>query len=263
MPLQINELTAEPECIGEQWFAEDLDRLAHLVAHVLIGKSRHAARVIHGAEHEPLLTSEQLKERLREQLILSEDAQPYHRDGLLFETICWIVAHMRAAPGDLISAPHLQSTQQGTDMLKVSIDGNTAGILKATIYEQKCTTSPRDKFRDDVLDAFGEYVDGKRDSDIAQATLSLTATIDLTDDQERAIHARLLRERPFAFNAGLTVSPEVFTKAQCVALFAGFRAITPNIEDRQGNTFPVDDIRTWFAAFAERVWAFIEAAEDV
>jgi hypothetical protein len=263
MPLQINDWPADPECVGEQWLVSDENRLAKLVAYVLLGKARHAARIIHGAEGEPLLATAGLKARLRAQLTLSAGAEPYHRDGMLFESICWIAAQMKATQGELISDPHLQSTQQGTDMLKISFDVATHQVRKATIYEQKCTTGPRGLFQGQVLTAFREYVEQKRDNQIVQIALSLLAGFNLTDEQERAIHSTLVRQRPFAFSAGLTVSPDVYTTAQCAALFKGFSAIAPDITNREGNTFPLQDIRSWFDAFANSVGEFIEAAEDV
>lgn len=263
MPLNINDWPAAPECLGEQWFVANVDELANLVALVLLGRARHAARVIHGAEGGRLIATAGLKERLQTQLILPADAQVYHRDGMLIEAICWVAAHMEATPEELISDPHLQSTQQGTDMVKITFDMAAHQVTKATIYEQKCTTSPRQLFRDDVLTAFKEYTAQKRDNQIVQIALSLLASLNLTDEQELAVHSTLVKQRPFSFSAGLTVSPDVYTPAQCLALFDGFSTITPDIANRQGNTFPLEDIRAWFAAFANKVWEFVEAAEDV
>jgi hypothetical protein len=38
-------------------------------------------------------------------------------------------------------------------------------------------------------------------------------------------------------------------------------AVTPNLADRLGDTFPLADIRGWFAAFAVRVWDKIDASD--
>jgi hypothetical protein len=45
-----------------------------------------------------------------------------------------------------------------------------------------------------------------------------------------------------------------------VTLFSGFTAVTPEIQDRLGDTFPLGDIRGWFSSFAEGVWHKIEAS---
>jgi hypothetical protein len=263
MPLRITQWPAHPECIGDQWFPEDEERLARIVAHILLGRARHAARIIQGAEGGVGLAAPALKQRLQRHLILPPRTEPYHRDGLLFEAICWIAATMVAEPGALLSDPHLQSTQQGADVLKVTFDEETRELRNVTVYEQKCTTAPRDTFRDDVLATFRQYVEKKRDNQIVQITLSLLSEFNLSEAQEQAVYSRLMKQRPISFSAALTVRPEVYTTAQCVALFTDFSEITPNIEDRRGNTFPLTDVRAWFAQFAEKVWRFVEAAEDV
>jgi hypothetical protein len=56
------------------------------------------------------------------------------------------------------------------------------------------------------------------------------------------------------------VTPTPFGTPRCVGLFTGYTAVTPDIADRFGDTFPLPHIRNWFTAFAAQVWSKIEAS---
>jgi hypothetical protein len=120
MPLIVADFPANPECGGTQWAVSDEDQLATLTAMVLIGRAHAAVRVLQGAQAQPVITSAALKQRLRAQLITVGGPPTWHRDGLLFEIICWTVAHITAGPNEFVSEPHLSSTQQGYDTIKIT-----------------------------------------------------------------------------------------------------------------------------------------------
>jgi hypothetical protein len=261
VPLEINDWPAAPECLGTQWTVLNENQLANLVAVVLLGRARHAARVIQGAELRHLPVGA-LKQRLRAQLEVPADEQPYHRDGLLFEIICWVAAHQSSVAGELIADPHLVATHQGMDGLKIAV--SPAGLLtRATIYEQKCTTNPRATFRGAILPAFREYLDQKRDNQLTQTANALLAQLQLTEEQERLVYHQLVVSRPFNFCANVTVEPGQYLKDDCITLFADYSDLTPNIAERHGNTLPLDDVRVWFANFAALVVDKIEAVPNV
>lgn len=259
MPLSIVEFPAGPECAGKQWSVLDEDQLATLAATVLIGRAQHAERILRGAQRHAVLLPDALKTQLRLQLHSAAGAATWHRDGLLFEIIAWIVAHLTATTNEVISTPHLKSTQQGLDTIKIGFDPVMRTLTKAVVHEQKCTEHARDEFRDKVLPAFHDWKSGKRDNQLVEVATSLLERFGLTDDEHVRAYDRLVQERPLAFQAALTVTPSPYDTARCLALFAGFTAITPDVQDRLGDTFPMADIRGWFAAFAQKVWEKIEA----
>jgi hypothetical protein len=261
MPLNIVDFPAPPVCGGSQWTVADEERLATLVALVMVGRSHMAVRVLQGAQNNPPLAPAALKDRLRRQLFPAAGPLIYHRDGLLFEIICWVVAHITAGPDEVVSEPHLTSTSQGLDTIKMSFDPNSRTVRNAVIYEQKCTDDARTLFLSQVLPTFKKWFSGARDNELLQAAIGLLQRFDLTDAESTRIYDRLLQDRPLAFRAALTVNPNPFSVAQCLALFAGYSNIIPTIQDRYGDTFPLADIRPWFSAFADRVWQKIEAAD--
>jgi hypothetical protein len=261
MPLQLPDFPANPECGGKQWAAIDEDQLATLAALVLIGRAKHAESVLVGTQRTVTIVPDALKEQLRRQLQTAAGPPTYHRDGLLFEVISWIAARITAATNELISTPHLKSTQQGLDTIKIGFDPTERNVTRVVVYEQKCTDHARDQFRDKVIPGFHEWKSHKRDNQLVQAVTSLVERFELTDDEQLRLYDRLVQVHPLVFQAALTVTPTPFETARCVALFEGFVAVTPDIADRLGDTFPLADIRGWFATFAAHVWAKIEASD--
>lgn len=261
MPINIVDLPAAPHCAGKQWFVADLDRLAHLAALVLLGRAHHAGRILEGAQRDIVVPHAQLKARLQRDLFPPEDVDPWHRDGLLFEVICWLVARMSTCAGEVISDPHLKSTQQGADMIKVEFDEARRTLVSTTIYEYKCTDYARRCFKGEILPAFAEYISGARDDQLAQTTIGLLVRFGLTDDEHVQIYDKLINDRPLAFRAALTVSPEVFGAPKCVKLFKDYESVPTLMERRFGDTFPLANIRAWFNDFAVAIWDKIEAMD--
>jgi hypothetical protein len=247
--------------LGSVWTVADPDMLAEVCAQILIGRALHASMILDGVHPAgtPPIVSVALKEKLRMELHPQTDPKIWHRDGLLFETISWVAARLTATVNDAISDPHLKATNQGTDCVKVTIDPETRTLTRATVYEYKCTTNWRQLFSQDVLAAFREYVSGERDNQLAQAAITLLISLGLAPQERNAAYDELVRTRPLAFEASLTVAPSGFTAEQRLALFGGYDAIAGDIATRGGNTMPLDDVRAWFAAFSARVWARIEA----
>jgi hypothetical protein len=260
MPLNVPDFPASPECGGRQWSVADDDYLAAIVALVLIGRAQHAERVLAGTQQNVAFVADAMKEQLRFQLQTPAGPRTYHRDGLLFEIISWVVARITGEVDEVISTPHLKSTTQGLDTIKVGFDAGTRTLTRVVIHEQKCTVHPRDEFRDNVLRSFREWREHKRDNQLVQAVLGLLDRFNLTDTEQLAVYDRLVQIHPLAFQAALTVTPPPFGTADCVSLFAGYNGITPDVADRLGDTFPLDDVRAWFAAFATLVWQKIEAS---
>jgi len=261
MVLAIHPTATPPQCLGAIWTANDADALADVCAQIMVGRALHAAMILEGVHPRgaPPVLSAALKEKLRLELHPNTDPKTYHRDGLLFEIISWVAARLSATPNDAISDPHLKATNQGTDCLKVTVDLAARKLTQATVYEYKCTTNWRHRFSQDVLKAFREYVSGERDNQLAQEAITLLIGLGFTPTERSAAYDELVRARPLAFQASLTVAPSAFAAEDRLALFKGYETVAENMVARGGNTMPLDDIRGWFANFAERVWRKIEA----
>lgn len=226
----------------------------------MVGRAKLVAGILAGAEIGPIVTSATLKDRLKNSLLLEAGKDTWHRDGLLFETICWIIARRGSAPNEVLSDPHRRATNQGADSVKVVFDPEARELEKVTVYEQKCSDKPRDKFRDEVLPAFKDWITGTRDDELLQIAIGLLSRFNLTDAEHNRAYARIaLAPRPIAFRAALTVSPAAFPLGKCKKVFQGYDGLAVALDARFGDTFPLDDMRAWFEAFAAAVWAKIEA----
>jgi hypothetical protein len=260
MTLVVLPTATPPECLGTNWTVGDADALADVCAQIMIGRALHAALILDGSHPAgtPPIMSSALKEKLRLELHPTSDPKTYHRDGLIFEIISWVAARLTATPNDAISDPHLKATNQGTDCLKVTVDPVGRTLTRATVYEYKCTTNWRKLFSQDVLKAFREYVSGERDNQLAQAAITLLIELGFTPNERNAAYDQLVRGRPLAFQASLTVAPSGFATAERLELFKGYDSIVGDIATRGGNTMPLDDVRAWFSAFAALIWTKIE-----
>ena len=196
-PLAITDLPTPPECGGGEWRVQSLEDLAGLVALVMVGRAAHAEAVLEGATGgAPVRVAAATKARLVENLRPAGNPDTWHRDGHLFEIICWIAARLNAGEGDVISPPHHGPTQQGLDSLRVHFDEAGRTITQVTVLEFKCTDNARDKFRDEILKTFREYFSAERDPELSQTTVALLASFHLTDDELIAIYDKLIQERP-------------------------------------------------------------------
>lgn len=257
LPITLNPMSALPQCEGEQWIVDVPDELAHLVALVLVGQAFHAALILEGTQLGAPKISAKLKKTLDKDLHPATEKGIEHRDGLLFEIICWVAARKGKTGEEKIDNSHLKATNQGTDGVKVTVDPATKTLTKATVYEYKCTIHARQKFQSQVLKSFREYISGKRDNQLAQAVLALLETYGFTGLELKAAYDTLIQARPLAFEASLTVSPSDFPAAKCIALFKDYDSLQVASNVRGGNTLPLDDVRAWFADFSNRVWARI------
>jgi hypothetical protein len=260
MPVSVVDHPTGQQCGGHQWFVEDTDGLATLTAIVMLGRARQVGRILDGSERGPVTVSAATKARLKRELVLEDGADPWHRDGLLFETICWIIARMGVSADEILSDPHRRATQQGADTVKVIFDPIFRELISVTVYEQKCSDKPREKFRDEVLPAFKNWLEGVRDDELMQIAIGLLDKYNLTDAESQRAYGRIAmaRPRPLTFRAALTVSPEHFPAAECAKVFKDYDSLDLEFVARYGDTFPLANIRRWLADFATAVWTKIE-----
>lgn len=254
MPLSISDNPAEPHCGGVQWVVSDRDGLAEYVALVLQGRAADAAEALAGALTVAVPSDAQMKSQIAADLFPVGDT--WHRDGLLFEIICWIVALEQAQPGEVVGEPHTTATQQGLDGLKVAWNVETRCLTAATIYEYKCTTGAREVFRKKVIKAFEGYYNRRRDTQLVQGVIALLSGFALTAQERADAWTTLVYDRPLYFNAALTVEPSVFDAEACIDLFSRYDVLGERYQ-RSGSTMPLNDVRAWFEDFATLVWAKI------
>jgi hypothetical protein len=198
LEIQVTEINEH--CTGSRWTASDLDQLARVIAIIAMGQAVHAALIIAELQpSEPAINHDDLKADAVRRLSIhgatheQKDASRWHRDGLIFEAISWAAAHKETEGNALLRDPHLSSTTQGLDGLMIELDGSNE-IIRATIFEDKCSEYPRNKFRDEIMPAFQTHHQNKRASELVASAAILIARRGLNGTECAKAAARVLKK---------------------------------------------------------------------
>lgn len=269
--LTIAEVVVDDHCIAHCWTPGSTAMLARLVAIIAMGQAAHAARIITGlAPAEPRLDHAALREAAKVSLSLAgeteqqRDALRAHRDGFIFESISWIAAQQSTNGAALLRDPHIKATTQGLDGLM--LERNEEGeISQATIFEDKCTTNPRAKFRDEILPAFKAHHENKRAPEILAASAALLEKAGLDGTAATAAAERVLNLAYRAYRGSVTIMTVDDTPEQRKALFKGYGGLEGLAKERRiGGTFVTPaPLRDWFEGLAGQAIAYIDTLEAV
>ena len=258
----------DEHCTGSRWSGSDMDHLARIIAIIAMGQAAHAARII--AEllpSEPKIDHEALRAGARSRLSIAgkdekqRQVSRYHRDGLMFEAISWAAARLTATGQVLLKDPHLSSTTQGLDGLMLELDEAGSAIVRTTIFEDKCSEHPRDKFRDEIIPAFKEYHENKRAPDLVANAAALMEKTGLDGTQSIEAAARILDRTHRAYRGSLAVTTADDSLQRRRSLFRGYAGLKDLQADQRIGAVLVtsDDLRAWFDELAERATAYIDS----
>lgn len=270
LSLKLSSVSVFDYCVGQKWQVSDEAHLARLVAIVLMGQARHAAEIIHKMtaatpRYKDLALRQDAIYRLT---IRGEDAErrvasKSHRDGLIFEVISWIAAQQAASEQVLIRDPHVSATTQGFDGLMIELDASQRQIVRATIFEDKCTVEPRRTFRQDVLPLFQSLHRGERASELLASAASLLAESGLDSAAQTEAAGRVMSPEFRAFRSSFPVCIENDSKEGRMKIFADYDNLEGlSAEQRVAATLVTTKaVRMWFEDFAALTVSYIENLE--
>jgi hypothetical protein len=248
MPVVLTPFTEGTLCHGCAWTIGDIPQLALHVAQVALGQSRHVAKILAGADVAPPPTSESMRAAAIDLLTVPAGADPWHRDGWMFQTISWLAAN-RANPAAVIRAPHMILAHKGFDGLQLEIDTSSGLVIAAVIFEDKATDNPRDTIRDEVWPDFKLLEAGERENVLSADVSALLITrpdIDADKAIENIIWRQIRRYR-----VSITVGATHASSAGRQRLFRGFDDIASgDVQRRRGEILHVDQLRPWMASLA-------------
>ena len=263
MPALVSEdVEVDDDVTGLLWSVDDIDDLARLIAVIALGQAQHAARIIEELEpHGPALSDAELYAGARGQMAVrgqTEDQRNvsrYHRDGFLFECISWIVARQAATDRTYLKDPHISATTQGLDGLAIEMHPVEPRVVGATIFEDKCTENPRQKFRDEIMPTFVEHHESKRKRDLVANAVSLIKESGLNGTDAVRAAADVLDKQFRTYRAALTVNAAITTADRRRRLFRGYNGLAQITKSQRiGATFVIDgDLRAWFQTLADQV----------
>lgn len=261
MPITLNSFISENLCFGNKWEISDRNLLIEIVAQVLVGRARHAQKVLKGlGQLDPDIDyREQVLLDAIKKLTINGDVDVYHRDGLVFQIISWIAAHKNAGNSSIIATPHLIRAQKGFDGLQIDINSSRK-VESIRIFEDKATENPRDTIREKVWPEFKEFYDGERESELEDqlSTLLLTKS-QLVDDIDDAIETLIWKDVR-KFRVAITAESSHVSEAGIKRLFKDYDEIVPgNIDFRQAEYIHIDNLRTWMNDFCNEVINLLES----
>lgn len=234
---------------GYLWTINNENELARLVARVYLGQARHVEKILRKLQPGDVTIPASDGAVSGAKKLLGGAAD--HRDGLLFQTISWIVAQRDAANGSLIRLPHLIRAHKGFDGLQIDVSGKQE-LTALVIFEDKATTKSRDTVRDEVWPSFKELEAGERENELMQET---TALLDraVNLDGDKIVHG-IVWDQIRKYRLSITGEPTHSNAVRFKKLFRDYETVVPgNTDKRAAAVLCLSDLRTWMTGFAKRV----------
>lgn len=258
LPISFSPIYEDGCWFGSTWTVDDEDALAEMIARVALGQSRAVERILEATDASPAKFPRGGFAGARALLTVETGADPYHRDGWVFQVVAWIAAH-RQDNDALIRAPQMIKADKGLDGLIIQFDDDD--VARVVVCEEKATENAREMIRDDVWDEFTEFETGARDNELVA---TVTAILERTGyPQPDKIVADVLWSDTRAFRVAVTVGKTHATQVGRKRLFKGYEVVVSgDVDRRRAETLLLDDIRGWIASIAEKALEVVSKAED-
>ena len=262
MTLTLEKVSSPGLCCGSEWVVVDEDALAVRVARIAVGQYRHVAKILLGEGATAAAVSLSAKADAIKLLIVTENEEPWHRDGWLFQVISWIAAHNDS--GVAIRPPHLIKAHKGFDGLKLELSAS-GDVVSVVIFEDKATVNPRDTIREDVWPGIAKIEQGERTNELCQEVSSLLEAQLRTFpelDVDTALQQIVWKEAR-RYRVAITVDKPHLTAIKRNKLFKDYDVHAPGEMARRGaETMCLPDLRNWMQAFSDMVITKIRALPD-
>jgi hypothetical protein len=245
---------------GSNWIVTDEDKLAAMIARVALGQARHIEKILQEIETGSSVSISSGVIGAKKLLTAKNPAEPWHRDGWMFQVIAWIAAHLQDANA-VQAAPHMIHAHKGFDGVHLRL-GGAGDVEMVVICEQKATSDPRGKITSEVWPEFRELEEGARDNElIAEVTALLDRKGSLNADE--AI-SKILWENARSYSVSITVGSKEHSEEGRKKLFKGYNKIVnrSDVKYRRAETFYKIPLRDWMADVAEKAINLINEWED-
>ena len=239
MPIQLAPVPTNALFSGYIWKLKDEEKLAHLVALILLGRYLHVEKIL-----------DKLKPK---GLVVKAGKEPWHRDGLVFQAVSWIAAH-KAPSGStsIFSLPHQIPAHKGFDGLQIELDDDKQ-LTGVIIFEDKATDNPRTTIQQQVWPELTRLHNDERQTEVMQETTALLqrAAVDNPDELIEGIVWKNLRR----FRVSITGENGHDVDPKLSALFKGYDGAVPGPDAtvRRAEVVCLGDLRPWMQQFAGKV----------
>lgn len=245
MPFDFSPHEQNESFFGDNIIITNERKLVELVTLTLMARYDHVNRILSSMENPKIIPKRTVIESIIKNILHVKDF--YHRDGLLFQHISWVISARRKDEYDILKAPHCRIADKGQDLIVLHIDKNK-NLNGITICEDKASENVRDTIRDQVFPEFQEYDSGNRDSELESEVLSLLKE-NFGTDQANNIIEKIFWEDNKRFRITISVDTEDSSK-----IFKGYEKIIQGKKNRRnGNTVKIQDLRIWFDHFSDQI----------
>ncbi len=258
--IRLKDIDCSSLCDAKVGKIVDEEKLAKLVALLILGHYRHVEKIFNLENNNTPKTSggalKRAKELLKDSWVENGNS---NRDGWVFQMISWISIHYSQSTPMIVSIPHPQPSFKGFDGLVLLFSEVSDDIENLIICEDKATTRPRDTITQQIWPDFKSCEDGSRDSElVAETTLLLERSgSDKIDMIIENIHWKKLKN----YRIAITIDPN--KKINLSKLFKGYSSIIArdNIRFRKAEVFPIDQLRDWMNSFCEKIINHLDEIE--
>jgi hypothetical protein len=266
--LNIINFPIDDNCVGSKWTVANEDQLAGLIATVVMGQAAQAEHIIEALlPAAPAFTNEALKLEAIIKFTVQEIRQTprigyprVQRDGLIFELISWIAAKQVSGDRCYLKDPHISATSQGLDGMMIELNDDRSEISKSTIFEDKCTISPRNTFTQKVIPGFLDRHGNTRNAELIAAAASLIKMSGASGVQAMNMVRKVLDNNCRQYRAGFALTLDFDSEEAQKALFKDYDKIKDiNQDQRIGASLIVDNaLRDWFDSLAGKIVDYIQ-----
>lgn len=261
----------------------DRGRLVEILAYLYLQQEENAQRIIRALEPRPRSLKGRVAENVIRKLTAPKqadveaaksgtekekeaaqkriDTSIWHRDGLLFQHISWIVAR-QAIPDGYMTSPHVRQADKGFDGFIIELDKSQERIERIVLCEDKASEDPRPLVRKNVWPEIKSIISGDRDDEILADLTTLLKGIPAID-AESAVD-EIFWEGTRHFRVSVATGEDKRKSKSFVHIVKGFDdVVTGTIEKRVAGVLPFDDVRIGLDLLAQEVIAKVEDMSDV
>ena len=271
LPLVIEAVEVDGDCMGARWLVHDETQLARLIAVIAMGQAVYAAYVLGALRPAaPKFATDSLRMEAIIKLTVQEEKQEtrtgyprWQRDGFMFEAISWIAARQKHGARALIMEPHIKSTSQGIDGLLLKLSRDKSKIADVMIREDKCTDEPRDTFLQKVLPAFLEYHHDRRGAEVVAAAGVLLQIGGFDMATAATLVAAVTNRKKRSYQASFALPTDYDSLKERKRLFKDYNKLDGlAAKQRLGASFIVaGNLREWFDQLADKAIAFLKVIQ--
>jgi hypothetical protein len=267
-PLLITGVPIDAHCTGNRWFAQDEEQLARLIAIIAMGQAAFAAHLLSELlPAKPAFTHDDLRREAKLRLTVQENGNKsrtgyprWQRDGFLFEAISWVAARQVLGNRALLQDPHVSATSQVLDGLMIELADDKSGVVKTTVFEDKCTDNPKETFLQKVIPALLDRHHNKRSAELVACASSLLRRARIDDATSAQLSAAVMDHNQRCYRAAFALSEEYDSQEARKKLFKDYEELDGiSADQRIGASLIVGgQMREWFDALASRAIQYLD-----